>query len=181
MKLQWEHASVGIDNHSVLPSRESLKEALSNRPFEEVFVEQYIEGREFNISVLDGAKKPQILPPAEIKFVDFPPNVPRIIGYSAKWEMDSFEYTHTQRSFDFSDDDEPILKQLMDLSLMCWNLFNLKGYARVDFRVDLQGRPWILEINTNPCIAPDSGFVAAAENSGISYDSLIDRIIKTVI
>ena len=43
----------------------------------------------------------------------------------------------------------------------CWRLFGLRGYARVDFRVDAQLRPWILEINTNPCLSPDAGFAAA--------------------
>ena len=48
-----------------------------------------------------------------------------------------------------------------NLAVECWRLFDLAGYARVDFRVDSRGQPWILEINANPCLSPDAGFAAA--------------------
>ena len=51
-------------------------------------------------------------------------------------------------------------------------MFGLGGYARVDFRVDKEGNPWVLEINANPCISPDSGFVAAADRAGIDYSEI---------
>ncbi len=55
--------------------------------------------------------------------------------------------------------------------------FGLRGYARVDFRVDRQGRPWILEINTNPCLSPDAGFAAAVARAGIGLDEAIGTIL----
>jgi D-alanine-D-alanine ligase len=57
-------------------------------------------------------------------------------------------------------------------------LFGLRGYARVDFRVDEDGRPWILEINANPCLSPDAGFAAALERAGIGFDQAIQRILE---
>ena len=48
--------------------------------------------------------------------------------------------------------------------------------GRVDIRMDEAGKPWVLEINANPCLTPDSGFVAAATASGRSYKQLIDLI-----
>jgi D-alanine-D-alanine ligase len=48
----------------------------------------------------------------------------------------------------------------------------------VDFRVDKEGNPWVLEINANPCISPDSGFVAAADRAGINYTEFVARILK---
>ncbi|TFG43584.1 MAG: D-alanine--D-alanine ligase, partial [Syntrophobacterales bacterium] len=48
----------------------------------------------------------------------------------------------------------------------------------VDFRIDTAGRPWILEVNANPCLSPDAGFAAALDASGIPYAAAIDRILS---
>ena len=62
--------------------------------------------------------------------------------------------------------------------MACWELFNLDGYARVDFRVDRTGAPFILEVNMNPCLGRDAGFAASAAHAGLSYEALIARIIE---
>ena len=64
-----------------------------------------------------------------------------------------------------------------NITKKCWHLFVLKGYARVDFRVDEQNQPWVLEINANPCLSPDAGFVAAAARAGLSVEDIIQRIV----
>ena len=58
------------------------------------FAEEFIEGREFNLSVL--GEPPQVLPPAEIDFSTFPAGKPRIVGHVAKWDEASFEYHNTR-------------------------------------------------------------------------------------
>ena len=116
--------------------------------------------------------------PGEIDFSAFPPDKPRIVGHAAKWREDSFEFHHTPRRFDFPAEDEELLDRLRGLARSCWELFRLRGYARVDFRVDGDGQPWILEINTNPCLSPDAGFAAALERAGIAYDEAIRRIVQ---
>jgi D-alanine-D-alanine ligase len=88
---------------------------------------------------------------------------------------------HTPRRFDFPDGDQPLLEELKSLSLRAWNLFGLSGYARVDFRVDRSGKPWVLEINANPCISPDAGFVAAAEKAGMTYTQIIKAIVDDTL
>ncbi len=180
IKPVWEDASLGIDLSSVVSPAgpEDLDRALAarirkdGRPY---FAEVYIPGREFNLSLLDG----RVLPPAEILFLHFSPGQPRILDYQAKWEKDSQAYVNTPRSFSFTADDQRLLEQLTELAARCWDLFALSGYARVDFRVDPQGRPFILEINANPCIAPDSGFVAAAEKAGLNWNELIGVIVAS--
>jgi D-alanine-D-alanine ligase len=139
--------------------------------------EVYIDGREFNLSLLAGEEGPEVLPPAEIRFDAYPPGKIRVVGYRSKWEEGSFEFANTPRTFAFTGKDEPLLAHLKELALACWNLFDLAGYARVDFRVDHQGRPWILEVNTNPCLSPDAGFFAAARQAGLAFPQVIARII----
>ncbi len=179
VKSVWEHASIGLDDDAVLDAQSAgdLDHALRARGGGR-FAEAYVDGREFNLSLLCGARGPEVLPPAEIRFDGFPPDKVRIVGYRAKWEEDAFEYRHTPRSFDFSDEDAPLLERLKGLARRCWDLFDLRGYARVDFRVDAAGRPWILEVNANPGIAPDSGFVAAAGRAGIAYPAVIERLLR---
>ncbi|MCU0585751.1 MAG: hypothetical protein MUC46_06745, partial [Desulfobacterales bacterium] len=120
---------------------------------------------------------PQLLPPAEILFEGYPENRPRIVGYRAKWDPDSFEFSHTPRRFEFPRQDAALLERLGALALSCWKLFGLNGYARVDFRVDGGEEPWILEINANPCLSPDAGFAAALETAGIPFQTAVARII----
>lgn len=181
VKSVWEHASVGLDEDSVVWDERALPEEIRRREVRhggKWFAEAYIEGREFNLSLLESEAGPELFPPAEILFEGYGPGKPQVVGYRAKWEEDSFEYTHTPRTFTFSDPDRPLLRRLSDLAVLCWSLFGLRGYARVDFRVDAGGNPWVLEINANPCLTNGGGFVSAAEQGGISYDCLIERILK---
>jgi D-alanine-D-alanine ligase len=180
IKSVWEHGSIGIDDDAVVTTWSELQEALRRRqhhPAAPWFVERYIPGREFNLALLASVSGPEVLPPAEIEFHDYPVDKRRIVGYRAKWEEGSFEYQHTFRRLAFPPDDGPLLAQLVDLAVRCWQLFELRGYARVDFRVDEAGRPWVLEVNANPCLAPDSGFVAAVEHAGGNLTQVVRRII----
>jgi D-alanine-D-alanine ligase len=183
VKSVWEHASVGLDDASVLRGA-TAEEAAARLP-EGAFAERFIEGREFNLALLAGADGPEALPPAEIVFEDYPADKPRIVGYRAKWDAASFEYAHTVRRFPeparrsgTTSSDGALLEELKRLALRCWEVFDLGGYARVDFRVDAAGKPWILEVNANPCLAPDSGFAAALERAGIPYADAIERIVR---
>jgi D-alanine-D-alanine ligase len=75
--------------------------------------------------------------------------------------------------------EEPALAaELKRLALACWSVFALDGYARVDFRVDRAGAPFILEVNVNPCLSDDAGFAASALEAGIGYDAMIGRIVE---
>ncbi len=183
IKPVWEDASVGLTDASVIPAIETLVPVLKKHieKYGECFLESFVDGREFNISVLGGKNGPEVLPAAEIRFIDYPAIKPKIVGYEAKWDTASFEYKNTVRHFDFPETDQLLLQQLKELALQCWVLFDLRGYARVDFRVDAQGRPWVLEVNANPCISPDAGFIAAAQFAGYNYDRVIDRIVADTI
>jgi D-alanine-D-alanine ligase len=182
VKSVWEHASIGLTGSSMAPDRQSLAEELRRRACPGVerplFVEAYVEGREFNLALLDGPGGPQARPPAEIEFHAYPDGKPRIVDYAAKWDSSSMEYKQTPRRFDFPPAEHGLLERLSELALQCWRLFRLRGYARVDFRVDARGQPWVLEVNTNPCLSPDAGFLAAAERAGLSVTETVRRIVE---
>lgn len=197
-KTVYEEGSAGLTDECV-QSFETLSEVhallkAKEKPLEPWFAEKYIEGREFNLSlcqtgngrvangrVASGSPTVQVLPPAEIVFQGYPHGKPRIVGYEAKWRDGSFEDCHTARRFEFAPEDGPLLDELRRLALKCWDVFELSGYARVDFRVDEAGKLWILEVNANPCIAPDAGFAKAAERAGLSYAEIIMQIASSLV
>jgi D-alanine-D-alanine ligase len=185
VKSVWEHASVGLSKDSVLwaSSSEELRTAVQGRkPFlgDDAFAEAYIDGREFNVAMLANTSEPEVLPPAEIRFDAFPEDKLKIVDYYAKWEVDSFEYHQTPRRFIFPEEDAQLLCDLRKLARQCWQLFGLRGYARIDFRVDEAQQPYVLEINTNPCLSPDAGFLAAAEQAELSVVDVVQRIIQEI-
>lgn len=186
LKSVTEHASFGLDEDCVYRdlSQAELAERLAQhaqRLGRACFAEAYVEGREFNLSVLAGPDGPLVLRPAEIDFSAFPAGKPRVVGQRAKWEQGSFEFENTPRRFDFPPADQALLDELTRLATAAWDLFHLAGYARVDFRVDQAGRPWILEVNTNPCLSPDAGLAAALTQSGIDFPTAVQRIVDDAV
>jgi D-alanine-D-alanine ligase len=180
VKSVWEHASLGLDDGAIVPA-ESAAQMIERRRAElggDWFAEAFVPGRELNVALLAERTGPRALPVAEIRFDSFPAGKPRIVGYAAKWDLDSFEYQHTLRSFAV----EPELaERLRQIALDCWALFRLDGYARVDFRVDERGEPWVLEVNANPCLSPDAGFAAALAEAGIGYEAAVARLIDDAL
>ncbi len=182
IKPLWEDASVGITDRSIFNGTDpEILNDFAAKFGREYFTEEYIAGREFNISLLSGENGPEVLSPAEMTFTGFPAGKPLIVGYAAKWDESSFEFENTRRTFDLPASDASLTTLLKKISLECWELFNLSGYARVDFRVDEEGRPWVLEVNANPCISPGSGFNAACERSGVSFTACIGRIMDQAL
>jgi D-alanine-D-alanine ligase len=180
VKSVWEHASIGIDDASLVSEAVRLPALIRKRQRRhggEWFVEAYVEGREFNLSLLAGAGSVELLPPAEMCFVGYPPGKPHIVNYAAKWDEGAFEYHATQRRFDFGAQDRDLLARLEATVKACWRLFGLRGYARIDCRVDAAGEVQVLEVNINPCLSPDAGFAAAAGRAGLDLSAIVARIL----
>jgi len=173
-----EDASVGITDTSVFSKPHILTEGLV-RMYQEhgdLLVETFLDGAEYNISVLENRMgEPMVLPIAEMCFDQWPEGKPRIVNYRAKWDPGSFEYHNTRRIFL---DDSEFTDHLSQMAVSVWKAFRLSGYARVDIRADKDGKPYVIEINANPCISPDSGFVAAAKKAGLSPEALVGAIVE---
>jgi D-alanine-D-alanine ligase len=182
IKSLWEHASLGLEQENLVNASVEKMASLLKKSAGDLggacFAEEFIDGREFNLSLLETDAGVKVLPPAEILFHGFDPLTPKIVGYRAKWMPDSMEYNNTPRSFDFPATDQNLLKRLETIALECWQAFGLKGYARVDFLVDENNTPFILEINANPCISPDAGFAAALERAGIEFTHAVEQILN---
>ena len=184
LKSDREHASFELNDSSIVcvTCPEQLSDLLRDRENatgRTYFAEEFIDGREFNLALLGPG--PRVLPPAEIDFSTFPRGKERIVGQAAKCDQTSFEYNNTERLYDFPASDKRLLRRVSELAVECWRLFELSGYARVDFRVDSAQQPWILEINTNPCTLPDAGFAAALEHAGVEYHDGIQAILDAAI
>lgn len=181
-KPRMEDASVGIDDSSVFTcaSIKDLELRVDHAEANQLFIEEYIEGRECNISIATVDGVVTVLPIAEMLFQDYPVGKPKIVGYDAKWQEDSFAYRHTLRSFSI-DREFPLSSSLRQMALSCWDVFLCRGYGRVDIRISDDGTPYVLEVNMNPCIARDSGFIAACAESGLSYVAVIRGIVKEAL
>jgi D-alanine-D-alanine ligase len=180
IKPAWEDASVGIDDRSVvrdlrlLPAY--LDEQYRRHRGQPLLIETFLEGREFSLSVLEHPEgRVEVLPPAEIVFTEWPADKPRIVGYRAKWEPDTFEYQHTLRRFEV---DPRLAGELKRIAFDCWQAFGLAGYARVDLRCSLTHEPFVMEINPNPCIAPDAGFMEAAQQAGYAPEEVCRLVLE---
>ncbi len=180
VKPIYEDASIDLCDASVVDSPKAARAGLA-RAARPSFAEAYIEGREFNLALLEKPGGVELLPAAEISFEAWPAGKPRIVGYAAKWQDDSFESQHTPRRFEFPASDAALLSRLGDLAHRCWRLFGMRGFARVDFRIDPKGEPFVLEVNANPCLSPDAGFRAAAQRAGFSSRAIVERIVAAAL
>ena len=176
--------SEGIDKTSIVHRRgkalHQMVRHIHDQQGQSALIEQYIEGRELNISVIRRDDELEVLPLAEIDFSAFETGRPRIVGYEAKWLADSFEYRHTPHIV-------PALlpkrltQHIRKLAAAACRTLCCLSYCRVDFRLDKANRPYILEVNANPDISPDAGFAAAMEAAGISYAAFVTLTIDNAM
>jgi len=180
VKPIWEHGSLGIDPASVVRGADAARVIVERtlRWNTEHFAESYIDGREFAAAMMEGPEGVEVLPLRETIFQGFDEGQPLITDYDAKWTPGSQPYAGTPRRFGIEREEPALAAELTRLALACWKLFGLDGYARVDFRVDAAGAPFILEVNMNPCLGLDAGFAASAQEAGLSYEDLIGRIVE---
>jgi len=181
VKPSRSDASEGINAQSVIhepgPELVELVERLHRQTGKAVLIEHYLDGREFNVALFEEKGGVRALPPAEILFRDYPPGKPRIVDYAAKWLEESFEYRNTERQIP-AEISSAELEQIRELALRSWKACGCRDYARIDFRMDGEGRCWVLEVNANPDIAPDAGFAAALEAAGVEYPRFVAGLLE---
>jgi D-alanine-D-alanine ligase len=181
VKPVGEDASIGLNDNSLVQadSLESVEEAIreiEKKTKKECFAEQFIEGREFTACMYGPKNNPVILTPYEWVFKDFEANhKAKIITYDAKWTENTFGYDHIEAKYKADENDLPLLDTLSEIARQCWNTFDLSGYARVDFRIDEQNRPYVLEVNCNPSFY---GFYHLALEGKFPFEDLVESIVE---
>ena len=176
-KPRLEDASIGIEQESIFKDEEDLRRRIGTLygRFGSLLIEEYVDGREINISLF-GYPLPTILPLAEIEFLNFPDVLYPILGYRSKWDKASYEYLNTPRKFP-QNLPSLMVRAIEETALACFRLLMLRDYGRVDMRIDAGGKVHVLEVNANPCLSPDAGFVAAVQEAGVSYSEMVDRMV----
>ena len=182
LKPACEDASLGLEDDPVCRTAgaavERARRLRERFPGQAVVAETFLPGRELNVSLLARSDAVEALPVAEIVYEDFPAGMSRVLGYDAKWREDSYAYLHTVRHFP---DEDGLVARVRALALAAWRIFGLHGYARVDLRLDAAGEPRILEVNANPCLAADAGFMAAAARAGLGARDVVRRILEDTV
>lgn len=127
-----------------------------------VLIEEYIPGRELTVGVLDGTS----LPVLEIR---------------PKHGLYDFECKYTSGMSEYivpAPIDDDLAAFIQEQSLLAYHSIGCKGYARVDFRLSPENKPYCLEVNTLPGMTPTSLMPKMAKQKGISYEELVDTIVR---
>lgn len=178
VKPVGEHASHGLSAESVVGDLASLEKRVtmvSNFYGGRALVEEFIDGREFNATVM-GNSKCMVLPLSEIAY-RLPDGMPKILTFAAKWEPGSPYFLGTKVICPAkipADEQERIAK----VALAAFQQLGCRGYARVDMRLDAEKRVNVMELNPNPDISPGYGAARQAKAAGISYTRFIEKIIS---
>ena len=173
-------ASEGIDSYSVVAkpgvTLEKVIAKIHTQFGQPALVEQFVGKRELNVSIVQMGDEVRVMPLAEIDFSTFTNDKPRIVGYSAKWLEDSFEYQNTPRVIP-APISQKIAQHVRRVALDVWHALGCQDYIRVDFRLDEKGRPFIIEANPNPDISPEGGFAAALAAGHIPYAKFVEAMV----
>jgi len=178
VKPRSQHGSLGISEESVVHDFGLLEKqvnAVSERFGGEALVEEFVEGREFNITVL-GTSPPTTLPVSEIIY-SLPQGMPHILTFAAKWDPESLYFRHTVPHCP-AEVDPNLEQEIIATSLVAFEILGNRGYARVDLRLDTQGNLKVLELNPNPDISPDSGAALQARRAGMHYEQFIEKLVQ---
>ena len=182
VKPSGQDASEGIDQGSVVQDVAAVRaraQKLLQQYREPVLVEEFIRGRELSVSVIENPGL-QALPACEILFTDPDPAVWPILTYDAKWKPDTREYDQTPPRYP-ADVAPELAAQLGRLAQRAFQVLGCRDYARVDFRVDATGQPYIIELNPNPDISPNAMLSGSLGSAGLRHADFVVTLARRAI
>jgi D-alanine-D-alanine ligase len=183
VKPVHEDGSLGIWKDSVVYDDEALNRQIRyvvERYRQPALIEEFIDGRELNVGLIETDGKVEVLPISEIDYSEFPEGIPKICSYEAKWETGSPLY---QKSKPICPAPlEPVVqKKIEQIALKVFKLFGCQDYARVDMRLDAKGKAFVLEVNPNPDISPQSGMARAIKVQGMTYTEFVGNLLERAV
>jgi len=177
VKSVSDEGSVGIARASIVRDDEKLRERVEfihGQNQTHAMAEEYIEGREIYVGVI-GNQRLQAYTPWEFMLTKLPEGAPLVATGKAKWDV---EYQKKIGLVTQAADLDPVLKKRFEqLSKRIYRNLGLSGYARVDYRLAEGDRIYVLEVNPNPQIARDEDFADSAEDCGVKYEALLQKIM----
>ena len=179
VKSLIEEGSYGIAHASIVNTEEKFRERvefLQEKLSTPVIAEEYIEGRELYLGVL-GHRRLEALPVIELQFGKLSEDAPRIATHKVKWDPRyQKEYGIDSK---LAENIEPKQVQaFQELARRIYRTLDLSGYARVDLRLAENGEIFVLEANANPDVAMEGELAIAARAAGISYEALLERVLR---
>ena len=183
VKPPQEDASLGITQKSIVNNVKELLDVMGGMQEEyesAVLVEEFIDGREFYVGVLGNAKV-EALPIVELDFSKFPPGLPKIASWEAKWGDDGdekgAEFEGTESVFPPNLSEE-LTSKIQQVAIDSFQALRLRDYARIDLRVTAKEEVYVIEANPNCYLEEKSEFARAAQKSGMEYPALVERIVQ---
>jgi D-alanine-D-alanine ligase len=163
VKAATQGSSIGV---YIVKTESDLESAIEEafKYDQEVVIEKFIEGPQLTVALL-GNEEPQVLPVIEITAAN------EFYDYEAKYTPGMCEHIIPARV------SESINDKVMEISKRVYTSFKCRGYARIDFMIDKDENPYVLEINTIPGMTAMSLVPDAGRAAGISYEELVDRIV----
>lgn len=182
VKSLTEEASLGISQASIVNDDEKLQERVAfihQSVGTGALVEQYIEGRELYVGVMGNAQI-HVLPVWELVMDRMPEEAWRIATERVKWSR-TYQQKYGIRSCQARHLPEGMEEKIRHLARRVYRALGLSGYARIDLRLDAQGRMYVLEANPNPQISRDEDFAQSAREVGWSYGDLLQELLNLAI
>jgi D-alanine-D-alanine ligase len=182
VKPAKQDASIGLDQRSVCTTAAEVDDRVRyilETYGPPVLVEEYILGREFNVALME-LPELRSLPPSEILFPPQTPGTWSILTYEGKWTPGSVDYDSTPPKCP-ADLPAATIRKLGRLAMQAHRLLGCRDYARVDFRLSPEGKPYILEINPNPEISDQAGFACCLKAAGISHQEFVTRLVEQTL
>lgn len=181
VKPAQEHASVGLDQQSVVTDLDKLNARIASlleRYGPPILVEEFIRGRELNVALIE-VPEMRALPVSEIVFQNDASRWP-IVTYDAKWKPGSREDLATPPRYP-AEVATDLAQELEAIARKAYMLLGCRDYARCDFRVSESGQPCLLEVNPNPDFNPEAGLTHALGTAGITHAQFSVQLVENAL